>query len=242
MPDFSRRDTTPELMDTEVVSFEDFRLCLEQLADANRLSLAYRPTFAFLEKLHRESRLPKDRRFVIADIGSGYGDTLRLVDAWAQRHGLAVELVGVDLNPWSARAAAEATPPGRPIQWVTQNLFDYAPESGVDIVMSSLFTHHLRNPDVVRFLAWMERTARIGWLVNDLQRHRVPYYALKWGFPLLRRHRFMQHDGPVSVASAFTRADWELLLDEAGLKAGTAKVTAWMPFRLAVTRIKEVAA
>ena len=61
MPDFSRRDTTPELMDTESVDYVDFRQCLEQLAQANELSLAYRPTLGFFSRLAREGRLPAPR-------------------------------------------------------------------------------------------------------------------------------------------------------------------------------------
>ena len=48
MPNFKVRDTTPELMDTEVCTYEDFRSCLEQLAQVNWLTFAYRPTIAFL--------------------------------------------------------------------------------------------------------------------------------------------------------------------------------------------------
>ena len=59
MPDFSKRDTTPELMDTEVVSYEELRGALRQLTQANELSLAYRPTLSFFKRLAREGRLAR---------------------------------------------------------------------------------------------------------------------------------------------------------------------------------------
>ena len=31
---------------------------------------------------------------------------------------------------------------------------------------------------IVRFLRWMEATARRGWLIYDLQRNRVPFYFI----------------------------------------------------------------
>ncbi len=146
---------------------------------------------------------------------------------------------GVDMNPWAARSAAEATTPGRPLRWVTADLFDFRPEGGADIIMSSLFTHHLPDPMLVRFIRWMEANARIGWFINDIERHPLPYYFLKMAFWATRRHRFMRHDGPVSIASAFKKEDWVRLLKEAGLREDAAKIESWTPFRLCVSRIKE---
>jgi len=241
MPDFSKRDTTPELMDHEEVPYEEHRAVLRQLTMANELSLAYRPTLAFFRRLKQEGRLPKNRPLVVLDAASGYGDMSRKVDRWAEKNGVAARFIGVDMNPRAARAAADATPPGRPLTWITANLFDFHADSGVDIVMSSLFTHHLRGPDLVRFIRWMEDTARIGWIINDLERSKVSYYFLKAAFWATRRHRFMRHDGPVSVASAFRREDWERLLVEAGLPTNTAKIEAWAPYRLCVSRVKSTA-
>jgi SAM-dependent methyltransferase len=238
MPDFSKRDTTPELMDTETVDFETFRACLEELAQANVLSLAYRPTIAFFKKLAKEGRLPQGRPLTVLDAGSGYGDTLRKLDRWASARGIEAEFIGIDMNPWSARAAQEATAPGRPIRWVTENIFDYKADAGADVVISSLFTHHLPGSTLTRFLQWMEANTRIGWFINDLERHPLPYHAIKLAFKLTRRHRFMQHDGPVSIASAFKRDDWAHCLDEAGLPADAALIRKRFPFRLCVSRIK----
>ncbi len=240
MADFSKRDTTPELMDTEAVDFEDFRACLVQLTQANVLSLAYRPTLAFFHKLWRAGHLSQGRRLLILDAGSGYGDMTRKVDAWLARRGVDAELIGLDMNPWSARAAAMASDPARPLKWITTDLFDYQAEGGADIIMCSLFTHHLPDALLIRYLRWMEDNARIGWFINDLERNPIPYYALKVIFALTRRHRFMQHDGPVSVASAFKRGDWERYLKEAEIPAQGTRIESWMPFRLCVSRVKAV--
>jgi len=238
MPDFSRRDTTPELMDTEAVDYVDFRQCLQELAQANELSLAYRPTLAFFSRLAREGLLPAHRPVVVLDAGSGYGDMGRKLDCWAANRGIEIEIWGIDMNPWSARAAAEVTGEGSRLQWITANLFDYRAEGGADIIISSLFTHHLPDAMLVRFLRWMEENARIGWFINDLERHPLPYHFIKFAFWATRRHRFMQHDGPVSIASAFKKRDWVRLLKEAELPDGAARIENWMPFRLCVSRVK----
>ena len=234
--DFSRRSDRAELMDDAAVDFATFRACLVDLAKANRWTLNHRPTLGFLERLHREGRWPQGRPLRLVDVGSGYGDMIRAIDRWAARRGLDIELTGVDLSPWSAKAAASVTPAGRPIRWVTADAF--VDERPADVVTSALFTHHLSDDEVVRFLRRMEATAEIGWFVNDLHRHAAPYF----GFALLARvmgwHRFVRHDGPVSVARGFTVSDWRRLTGAAGLAGADAEVRWRFPFRICVSRVR----
>lgn len=234
---FHERLQQEELMDTEIVSFEEFRACLRDLTKVNRLTLAYRPTLAFFDRL-----LPKikklGRPLEVVDVGSGYGDMLRAIAAWADARNVKVALTGVDLNPWSARAATEATPAKRNIRWITADAFAYEPANGIDVVISSLFTHHLPDALIVKFLAWMEQNARVGFFVNDLHRHPLPYYFFRRFAKVARFHRFVQHDGPVSIARAFERADWKQLLTKAGIAQNSAKIAWKVPFRLTVERIK----
>ena len=163
---------------------------------------------------------------------------LRVIDRWAARRGLRVELTGVDLNPVSARAAAEATAPGRPIRYVTADVLDYRPPGPIDIVISSIFTHHLDDASLARFVAWMEANTAIGWFVNDLHRHPLPYHLLRWSAWALRFHYFVQHDGPISILRAFVPADWQRILAAAGVAPGAAEIHHRFPFRLCVERVR----
>jgi SAM-dependent methyltransferase len=235
--DASHRSQQDELMDTEPVSFEEFRACLVDLSWVNRVTLAYRPTLAFFDRLLPQARA-LNRPLEVVDVGSGYGDMLRAIDAWAVSREVAVSLTGVDLNPWSRKAALAATAPGRPIQWVTADAFAFDPKGGIDVVVSSLFTHHLPDPLVVKLLTWMETNARLGFFVNDLHRHAVPFHFFRHFAKAARLHRFVQHDGPVSIARAFVAADWRRLLEAAAIPLGAAHVRWEVPFRLTVERRK----
>jgi SAM-dependent methyltransferase len=237
--DFSRRSELTEWMDTEDVSFEEFRACLSDLARVNRLTLAYRPTLKFLERVARAQH-GASRPLEIVDVGSGYGDMLREIAAWARRRGVPVSLTGIDLHPWSQRAAVEATRPECGIRWVQADALAYTPPNGIDVVVSSLFTHHLPDPLVVRFIAWMEQQARVGWFINDLHRHPLPYHFFQRFAKLARYHRFVQHDGPISIARAFSSSDWCRLLREAGVDPSLVSIAWNMPFRLTVGRLKSV--
>lgn len=238
-PDFAARASLPELMDDPSVDYATFRGCLKDLAFVNTMTLGYRPTLRFFGRLRRDGRLPADRPLRVLDVGSGYGDMLRAVAAWAARVHAPVELLGADLNRWAARAAREATPPETPIEWLTADAFHLRPPGGVDIVISSLFTHHLDDAALVRFIRWMEETARVGWFVNDLHRRRLPYVGFRLASRALRLHPFVQHDGPVSIARSFVREDWERALAQAGAPAGAAEIERWFPYRLCVARVRD---
>jgi hypothetical protein len=107
-----------------------------------------------------------------------------------------------------------------------------------DAVISSLFAHHLDDRQLVWFLRWMEASARLGWLINDLHRHPIAYAIARWAPHLLRMNRLVRHDAAVSVARSCARRDWERLLARAGV-AGPPTTVSWrFPFRYAVGRIK----
>jgi hypothetical protein len=66
----------------------------------------------------------------------------------------------------------------------------------------------------------------------------VPFHFFRHFAKLARFHRFVQHDGPVSIARAFTSSDWEQLISEAGVKSSNVSVRWTMPFRLTVESIR----
>jgi 2-polyprenyl-3-methyl-5-hydroxy-6-metoxy-1,4-benzoquinol methylase len=234
--DFSQRALPrdlPELMDGDC-SYEDFRDCLRSLEQVNRWLLGYRPTLAWLNRLPRETKEPVN----IVDVGSGGGGLLRQIAAWARRRGKNVHLMGIDLNPFAARAAAEFTPKELEIAWLTGNALTYRPEKPVDIVVSSLTAHHLDDDEIVTLMRWMEETAQIGWFINDLERSKLSCRVFGWMARIAGWHRFVRHDGPVSFRRAFHEEDWARLLTAAELPREAVTVERWRPGRLCVGRWK----
>jgi 2-polyprenyl-3-methyl-5-hydroxy-6-metoxy-1,4-benzoquinol methylase len=230
--DFSRRASPrelPELMDGDC-GYEDFRDCMRSLENVNRWLFGYRPTLAWLEQLRRGLGEPMH----IVDVGSGGGDLLRQISRWARKRGIAVQLTGIDLNPYAARAAAEFTPKELGITWVTGDAMLYRPQKPVDIVVSSLTAHHLEDDEIVALLQWMEATVRIGWFINDLERAEWASRLFGW----VRWHPIVRHDGPVSFRRAFRKDDWVRLLAAAQVPGRAATVKHWRPGRLCVGRRK----
>ena len=217
-------------METEPADPADFARCLGDLATVNKLTLAHGPTLRWLARV-----VGSAENFSVLDVGSGEGDMLRAIWRWAARAGKRCDLEGIDLDPSSAPAAAAQTPADMAIRYGTGDVFAYAPEKRPDLIISSLVAHHMADAQIVPFLRWMEATATRGWYVNDLHRSAVAYYGFRALASVAGWHRFVRHDGPLSIARAFRRPDWERLLAEAGL---TADIRWEMPFRYCVGRAK----
>jgi len=226
----ARRSRQPELMDADDLPTETYVAVMRDLARVNSVTLAARPTLRFLDRVARGRG---DLR--ILDVGFGDGDMLRRMERWANRSGVAVDLIGVDLNPRSEQAARAHTPAGSCIRWVTGDYADLAGQ-GWDVILSSLVAHHMEDDELVAFLRFMEREAGAGWFVNDLLRHRFAHA----GYPLLARlagwHPIVRHDGTLSIARSFRPAEWWPLLAEAGV--AEAQVRRVFPFRLCVERLR----
>jgi SAM-dependent methyltransferase len=234
--DFGRRVSPrdlPELMDGNC-GYEEFRGCLRSLEQINGWLLGYRPTLAWLKRLPRGPREPMQ----VLDVGSGGGDLLRKIASWTRRRGIAMQLTGIDSNPYAARAAAEFTPKELGIAWVTGDAMVYRPEKPVDIVVSSLMAHHLEDEEIIALLRWMEATAQVGWFINDLERSERSCRMFGWLAEVLGWHRLVRHDGPVSFRRAFQKEDWVRLLAAAEVSREAVTVERWRPGRLCVGRWK----
>jgi 2-polyprenyl-3-methyl-5-hydroxy-6-metoxy-1,4-benzoquinol methylase len=188
---------------------------------------------AWLTKVTKN--LPQSSPISSLDVACGHGDLLRAIRRWADRRHVNATLEGIDLNPRSAEVAASATAPDAHIRYRTGDVFAYTPDPRPDLIVTSQFTHHLTNEELVGLLGWLEEHAARGWFIADLHRHGLAYY----GFPLLARvfgfHRIVRQDGRISIARSFRKADWLQLLAQAAIPA----TIAWsFPFRYCVSRRK----
>ncbi|SNS71295.1 Methyltransferase domain-containing protein [Sphingomonas laterariae] len=226
----AQRARQDERMDDPALPPADYAAVLSDLARVNTVTLAARPTLAFLARA-----VGRQPRFRLLDVGFGQGDMLRRVARWADNRGIAAELVGVDLNPNSAPAASAATPAGMAIDYRTGDYADLSSEPW-DIIVSSLVAHHMTDDQLLAFLRFMETHARIGWMVNDLHRHRFAHAGFPILAALMRWHPIVAADGTLSIARAFRPPEWHALLSQAD--AASARVVRRFPFRLCVERIR----
>ena len=230
---FAQRAELSEWMD-EPSSDAELRACLRDLMKVNRTLLGYRPTLQWIAQFAGSSESP----LRIVDIGCGGGDMLRHIEAWARANHVSLRLTGIDRNPQVIEAARNFSNRTCAIEWIACEAGAYRPLSQIDLVISSLFTHHLTDAEIVTFLEWMDQSATKGWFINDLRRGAMSYYLftlLAWA---MRWHQFVRHDGPVSIRRSFTAIDWGRYLSEAGLAADAVRIFDAWPGRLCVARVK----
>ncbi|MCR5887477.1 methyltransferase domain-containing protein [Hymenobacter sp. J193] len=214
MPDFSRRATGPELMDDLTLASDALRQNLDELALINARLGGYNVVTQALEKL----ALPVGRQLHLADLGSGGGDTLRYVARWARRRAVPVQLEGIDANAFMLSYARQHSAGYPEISFSQHDIFSPKfQQRRFDVLTCSLFCHHFSDDDLVHFLQTWQQQARVAVIINDLHRHPLAYYSIKWLTRLLGGSYLVQHDAPLSVARAFRRTDWEQLLKQAGI-------------------------
>jgi hypothetical protein len=88
-----------------------------------------------------------------------------------------------------------------------------------DVVMCSLFLHHLSASEAEMLLRRMAVAARQAVLVDDLLRTQVGYFLAWAGCRLLTRSPVVHMDGPLSVRAAFSWEEAQALAVRAGLSS-----------------------
>jgi SAM-dependent methyltransferase len=233
-----------EEMDASELAPARYAKVLADLSRINALTLARRPTVGFLERVRARSGSAGGggaggsdvKPWRILDVGFGAGDMLARIARWGDARGVALDLVGVDLNPNSAPVAAARL--GGRARLITGDYRDLAGQ-GWDIILSSLVAHHMTPEQRSGFLRFMESESARGWLVNDLHRQRLPFagYPLLAGLALV--DPIVRRDGQLSVGRSFRRAEWQAMLADALPEtAAECRIFRSFPYRLCVERIR----
>lgn len=215
MRSLARRDRQPELMDQPGLDAKVHHRALAGLGKANSISRIARAVWHAI----RDACCPvaSNRPLRILDIASGGGDITRGVAQLAARAGIAVEAYGCDVNPTAiAYAQAAARRAGITNASFFQRDALVEPLGEYDVVMSTLFLHHLAEAEARKLLQKMASAATRFVVVDDLCRNRLGYFYAWAGVRLLSRSRIVRTDGPLSVRAAFTTDEAAQLAHEAG--------------------------
>jgi SAM-dependent methyltransferase len=157
----------------------------------------------------------------VLDIGTGAAD-IPLAIAGSQGPWRTARVVAVDSRSEVVDAALAISPELAAHPSVSLAVADGLglpyPDGAFDVAHASLVLHHFAPDDAVRFLGELRRVARLGVVVNDLERGRLAWLGALLLLHATTRNRFTLHDGPLSVRRAYTRSEVRDLLAEAGLR------------------------
>lgn len=164
-----------------------------------------------------EAAAPQSK-YQVVDLGCGGGDMVAVMARWAKKNKLSIEFIGADANAHTIEFAKQRQQELEGVEWQVVNAFDpkFLDEQ-VDFVTCTLFTHHFTDEELIQLFLVLKKKARIGFVINDLHRHPLAYYAIKWLTASFSKSPMVQNDAPLSVLRSFTRKEWRAIFQEAGL-------------------------
>ncbi|HEV2613849.1 MAG TPA: methyltransferase [Gammaproteobacteria bacterium] len=212
---FAERSQEKELMDLgpDYYSHDEYIQCLKKLFQVNKLLGFFRNTVNTLKKCSKESTL--------LDIGCGGG----LFILYLSRFFPQMKMHGVDVSPEAIVESEQSLHAWQRKNGALRVTFELqknpelnAAKNSVDIILATLVCHHMSNEELVEFLRQAYLIANKAIIINDLHRHRLAYWLYAVISPLLFRNRLITHDGLISIRRGFTRAEWKLFLNQAGIE------------------------
>ncbi len=166
----------------------------------------------------------------VLDVACGGGDVPIALLRRLRARSLPVVIDGCDVNPIAvAQATDRAKCQGVSATFFQLNVLEDALPDDYDIVMSSLFLHHLSSNEARGFLSNAAAAARRLVLIHDLVRCRAGLWLAQIGTRLLFCNDVCAHDGPRSAEGAFTIREMRRLALDAGLDA--CRIEARFPYR-----------
>lgn len=213
MINFRYRSYQKELMDGDGIPFDVMAQTLKELNIINTRLGGHAITVNGLRQF-----INPGGAITVCEIGCGGGDNLFAIYRYCLKKNILATFVGIDLNA-ECIAFAKQQYPQLPCQWICS---DYAEVNfgnrRPDIIFSSLFCHHFTNDQLVPILQWLQQNSCKGFFINDLQRHWLAYYLIKYITRFFSKSYLVKNDACLSVARSFTKKDWQQLLKKAGIE------------------------
>lgn len=212
MINLSQRSYEKELMDRDDIPFADMAQTLKELNIVNTRLGGHAITLRGVQNLN-----PADQAITVCEIGCGGGDNLFTIHKSFLKKNISVRFIGIDINP-ECIVYARQQYPQLPCEWICS---DYAAvdfnEGKPDIIFSSLFCHHFTDEQLLSMLDWLQKNSQKGFFINDLQRHWLAYYLIKYITKFFSRSYLVKNDACISVARGFRKEEWQHLFSKAGI-------------------------
>jgi 2-polyprenyl-3-methyl-5-hydroxy-6-metoxy-1,4-benzoquinol methylase len=211
-----KRQREPEEMDDPAIATGRLHGALSGLSRLNVASASARIVWPPIAKLACSL---KPERLRILDIATGAGDIPIAIWRRGKRAGLNLEIYGIDVSSRSIEfARSQAAKAQSPIAFECRNALADDLPNDFDVVMCSLFLHHLGNDEALKLLQRMHAATRRLGLVSDLRRSSYGLFLAFAASRLLSRSQVVHVDAVRSVRAAFTKSELEQLAAEAGLE------------------------
>lgn len=166
----------------------------------------------------------------ILDVGCGNGNMLREIAEFGKRNNLDLELVGIDVNKYAIEIAQKLAVNYPNISFKALNVFSGEfEEMKSDLVLCTLTLHHFNDKEIPYLLKLFLNNARLGVVINDLQRSKIAYYLFQGFSAVFIKNEIARKDGLTSILRGFKRKD--LLKYSEGLSVESQEINTRWAFR-----------
>ena len=227
---FPPRNLRDELLDLDEAPYEEVRDSLNDVATVNRYLSGYRVLLHHAEKFLKEHQL--DRPFTVLDAATGSADQPVALVRLARRLGISIQITAIDINSKMLKMAKDEICEYPEIRLVQCDLLALPfKDEGFDLAVNNLSLHHFTWVNAVVILKSIYKSARLGFLVNDLHRSRIAHAVIFLLTRIFTRNRLTRYDAPVSVMNAFTPSEFRELAIQA--KIYPFEIHRHFPYRIA---------
>lgn len=158
----------------------------------------------------------------VLDIACARGDWVLWAAAKAERSGVRACFAGCDINAHAIGLATQAAASrGLACSFFTHDAVRESLPGEYDVLVASLFLHHLSAADGESLLRRMAGAARRAVIVNDLVRSRLNLGLVSVASRLLTRSPIVHADAGLSVRAALTRRELLAMAERAGMGGAT---------------------
>jgi 2-polyprenyl-3-methyl-5-hydroxy-6-metoxy-1,4-benzoquinol methylase len=207
--DLKHRTYKRELLDEDDIPFDDIQSNLAELNFINTWLGGHKISLCGLKQL-----ATKNKETIICEIGCGGGDNISVLHEWCKEKGLKATFIGIDIKAACINYAKEKSKVPD-VTWIVSDYKDAPFQVKPDVIFSSLFCHHFNEEQLTDQIEWMKENSSRGFFINDLQRHWLPYFLIKWLTRLFSKSYLVKNDAPLSVARGFKKEEWENLFRRA---------------------------
>ncbi len=199
------RSYEAEMLDAPHIAKDLLFQNLRELAFINKWLGGHKVSIAGLKKL----LVDKNKVYLVMDVGCGGGDTLISLAQWAKKRNFQVQFIGLDIKPEAIEYAQSACGSFNNIRFICEDYNNIRSLNlNIDIFTSALFCHHFNESQLKNLITIFKDCSNLGFFINDLHRHWIAYYSIKWLTKFFSRSALVKNDAPLSVKRGFVKSDW----------------------------------
>lgn len=200
-----KRNSDPEWMDDPNLDEQTLQNAVDDINKINKWLGGFHFT---LQAIQKELKKINKSTITIVDAGCGDGEMLRYLSSHIGDS--RVQFLGLDFSANSINKGRLKSMEFKDIRFRESDILQInASDIECDILISTLTMHHFSDSEIINFLKKFKEITTHSIIINDLHRSRIAFILFQLVCLIFIRNEISKHDGLISIASGFKRADFK---------------------------------